>query len=189
MIGISGTLSKAWMAEALGVRFDRDYYFNPAKRHEVDCRCNEYAAERFGGMRLFYSESNLGRMDYWDESQVLIGGIQPNMILGMLLGAEFVAGDDKDADITPHCLTGKDIGDLPEPESLLDHQLIKLFLEIDKPLNAATELTWGISDQKEQKTIRRGIAEITSRIYTDLMLPIIRQYPELDPEKISRREQ
>jgi len=68
-------------------------------------------------------------------------------------------------------------------------QLIKLFLEIDKPLNAATELTWGISDQKEQKTIRRGIAEITSRIYTDLMLPIIRQYPELDPEKISRREQ
>jgi hypothetical protein len=127
MIGISGTLSKGWMARELGVRFDRDYYFDPAKRHAVDCRCNEYAAEQFGAMRLFYSESNLGRIDYWDKSQVLIGGIQPNMILGMLLGADIVAGDDKDADITPHCLTGKDLGDLPVPESLLDHQLIKLF--------------------------------------------------------------
>lgn len=129
MIDISGTLSKAWMAESLGVRFDRDYYFDPGKRHAVDCRCNEYAAERFGGMRLFYSESNLGRIDYWDKSQVLIGGIQPNMILGMLLGADFVAGDDKDADITPHCLAGKDVGDLPAPESLLEHQLIHLFEE------------------------------------------------------------
>lgn len=129
MIGISGTLSKAWMAESLGVRFGRDYYFDPVKRHAVDCRCNEYASERFAGIRLFYSESNLGRMDYWDKSQVLIGGIQPNMILGMLLGADFVPQDDKDADITPHCLTGKDTGDLPAPESLLDHQLIKLFDE------------------------------------------------------------
>jgi hypothetical protein len=129
MIVITGTLSKAWMAEVLGVRFDRDYYFDPAKRNAIDCKCNEYAAERFGDMRLFYSESNLGQIDYWDKSQVLIGGIQPNMILGMLLGADFVAQDDKDADITPHCLTGKDVGDLPEPESLLDHQLIKLFDE------------------------------------------------------------
>jgi hypothetical protein len=29
MIRVSGTLSKAWMAGALGVRFDRDYYFDP----------------------------------------------------------------------------------------------------------------------------------------------------------------
>jgi len=129
MIGISGTLSKAWMAQALGVRFDRAYYFDPGKRREVDCRCNEYAGEQFGGMRLFYSESNLGRIDYWDKSQVLIGGIQPNMILGMLLGADFVAQDDKDADITPCCLTGKDVCDLPAPESLLDHQLVRLFDE------------------------------------------------------------
>jgi len=41
MIGISGTLSKAWLADELGVRFDRDYYFDPGRRYEVDCRCNE----------------------------------------------------------------------------------------------------------------------------------------------------
>jgi len=78
-------------------------------------------------MNLFYSESNLGRIQYWDKDQVLIGGIQPNMILGMLLGADFVPADDRDADISPACLAGTDPADLPAPESLLHHNLIRLF--------------------------------------------------------------
>lgn len=129
MITISGTLSKGWLAKALGVCFDRDYYFDPAKRHAIDCECNEYAAAQFPGMRLFYSESNLGQIHYWDNKQILIGGIQPNMILGMLLGADFVPRDSYDADITPGCLSGKDFDHLPAPESLLDHKLVKLFNE------------------------------------------------------------
>ena len=129
MITISGTLSKAWMAGVLGVKFDRDYYFDPDKRYAVDSLCNEYASEHFGDMRLFYSESNLGQIDYWDKNQIQIGGIQPNMILGMLLGADFIPQDDKDADITPGCLAGRDPCDLPEPDSLLAHPLINLFDE------------------------------------------------------------
>jgi hypothetical protein len=128
-ISISGTLSKGWMANALGVTFDRGYYFDPNTRYAIDCRCNEYAAERFPGMRIFYSESNLGQIDYWDKGQIQIGGIQPNMILGLLLGAEFVPRNSGDANITPGCLAGRDPADLPEPESLLDHELIKLFDE------------------------------------------------------------
>jgi hypothetical protein len=128
-ISISGTLSKGWMANALGVTFDSEYYFDPNRRYAIDCRCNEYAAEQFPCMRLFYSESNLGQIDYWDKNQIQIGGIQPNMILGMLLGAEFLPRDRGDADIAPGCLAGRDPGDLPEPESLLDHELIKLFDE------------------------------------------------------------
>jgi hypothetical protein len=148
MITITGTLSKAWMNRALGVAFDRDYYLDPAKRHAIDCRCNEYAAETFPDMEVFYSESNLGRIDYWDKNQVLIGGIQPNMILGMLLGADLIPADDRDADITPCCL--KDVGwasahagdpeagtreqhglkpILPAPQALLNHDLIRLFDE------------------------------------------------------------
>lgn len=129
MITISGTLSKARLAGALGVKFDRDYYFDPDKRYAVDSLCNEYASEHFGGMRLFYSESNLGQIDYWDKDQIQIGGIQPNMILGMLLGADFVPQDDKDADITPNCLADRDPCDLPSPDSLLAHPLINLFDE------------------------------------------------------------
>ena len=129
MITISGTISKAWMANELGVKFDREYYFNPDIRYLVDSLCNEYALEHFEDMRLFFSESNLGQIDYWDDEQIQIGGIQPNMILGILLGAEFVPQDDKDADITPGCLTGIDPNDLPRPESLLEHHLIHLFNE------------------------------------------------------------
>jgi len=129
MITISGTLSKAWMAGALDVKFDRDYYFDPDKRYAVDSLCNEYASEHFSGMRLFYSESNLGQLNYWDKNQIQIGGIQPNMILGMLLGADFIPQDDKDADITPGCLADRDPCDLPRPGSLLEHQLVNLFDE------------------------------------------------------------
>jgi hypothetical protein len=117
------------MARVLGASFDRDYYFDPDKRYAIDCECNEYAAAEFPRMRLFYSESNLGQIDYWDKSQIQIGGIQPNMILGMLLGGDFVPRDSYDADITSGCLLGKNSDDLPTPENLLDHELVKLFDE------------------------------------------------------------
>lgn len=129
MITLSGTLSKAWMHQALGVVFDRDYYFDTDRRHAIDCQCNEYAAREFPGLGLFYSESNLGRRRYWDPTQVQVGGIQPNMILGMLLGAEFLPADGRDGDITPTCCTDREPADLPAPKSLLEHDLVEQFDE------------------------------------------------------------
>ncbi len=127
MITITGTLSKGWMHQALGVAFDRDYYFEPQRRHAIDCLCNEYARKTFPDLALFYGESNLGRAHYWSPDLVQIGGIQPNMILGMLLGADFVPAADRDADITPGCLTGRDPAELPAPEALLRHDFVRLF--------------------------------------------------------------
>lgn len=126
MTTVSGTLSKAYLAETLGVAFNHEYYFDPQQRYAVDSVCHEFAAAHFPEMRLFYSESNLGQIDYWDRNQILIGGIQPNMILGMLLGAEFIPHDHHDADITAGCLLGKSPADLPAPDTLLDHHLVKL---------------------------------------------------------------
>ncbi len=127
MITVSGTLSKAWLSRAIGVAFDRDYYFDPERRHAIDCLCNEYAAGTFPDISLFYSESNLGRKEHWAANQVQIGGIQPNMILGMLLGADFVPADDRDADITPGCLWRRGPAELPALEALQDHELVRLF--------------------------------------------------------------
>jgi len=127
MITISGTLSKGWMHRALGVAFDHDYYFDPVKRHSVDCLCNQYAAETFPDLALFCSESNLGRIQYWAPDQVQVGGIQPNMLLGMLLGAEFRPCDDRDADITPGCLANVEPSELPAVETLVEHDLVRLF--------------------------------------------------------------
>jgi hypothetical protein len=129
MIAISGTVSKAYLAKALGATFNRAYYMDSQQRYAVDSQCHEYIASHFPDMRLFYSESNLGQIDYWDQNQILVGGIQPNLILGMFLGADFIPQDNFDADITPGCFLGKNPVDFPSPETLLDHPLMKQFVE------------------------------------------------------------
>lgn len=115
------------MHRALGVAFDRNYYFDPVKRYEVDGLCNRYAAEAFPDLAVFYSESNLGRIEYWAPDQVQIGGIQPNLILAMLLGAEFRPAEDRDADVVPGCLADVEPADLPAVETLIEHDLVRLF--------------------------------------------------------------
>jgi hypothetical protein len=117
------------MAKHLDVVFDRAYYFDPKKRHDTDVRCNEYAARELSDLDIFYTESNLGQFEHFTNDQVLVGGIQPNMILGMLMGADFVPHPAMDADISMTPLKGKDPDSLPSPESLLDHELISLFDE------------------------------------------------------------
>jgi len=178
MITISGTISKAWMAKTLGVKFDREYYLNPDIRYLVDSLCNEYALEHFGDMRLFYSESNLGQIDYWNDKQIQIGGIQPNMILGMLLGAELIPQDDKDADITPGCLVGIDPRDLPRPESLLEHPLINLFDDqihemqsiSDKKLCPIPPFFWDLSGRAAiHGTMTTAQKLIGENIFIDMM--------------------
>lgn len=61
--------------------------------------------------------------------------------------------------------------------------LMDILLSLDQPLNKATELTDQITDVVERKTILRGLGEVGGRIFTDLMIPLIRQYPDLDPTK------
>jgi hypothetical protein len=55
--------------------------------------------------------------------------------------------------------------------------------QLDRPLNAATQITDQIVDGAERKQFRRGIGEIISKVYTELMRPIVREYPDLDPDK------
>ncbi|MBI3900351.1 MAG: nuclear receptor NHR-99 [Gammaproteobacteria bacterium] len=62
-------------------------------------------------------------------------------------------------------------------------QLMKNFVALTGPLNAATSLANNIADKDEQSAVRREIGKVMGRIYTELMTPIIRQYPDLDPDK------
>ena len=61
-----------------------------------------------------------------DEGVIERGGIQPNLIVGMLLGAEFIPAPCGDADITPACWAGKPVEALPQPETLVEHPLIRV---------------------------------------------------------------
>ncbi len=126
-VSLETSVSKAFMAQVLGVSFDRDYYFDPLRRREIDARCHRYAGRELRDLDAFFTESNLGRRSFYAPDQVPVGGIQPNLILGMLLGAEFLPAPQGDADISPACWAGKPAGQLPEPPSLLEHPLIGLF--------------------------------------------------------------
>ncbi len=67
-------------------------------------------------------------------------------------------------------------------------KLIEFAIALDKPLNDATALTGQISDTDERKAVRRAIAEITGTAYSELIRPILRQYPDLDPERSGAEE-
>jgi len=121
------SVSKAFMAEALGLSFDRSYYFDPWLRRDVDARCHQYAEDALTDLDVLYTESNLGRKAWFARNQVLVGGIQPNLILGMLLGAAFIPAPRGDADISPACWSGRPIEELPPPDTLPDHPLIRQF--------------------------------------------------------------
>jgi hypothetical protein len=126
-VELETSVSKAFMAQALGVEFDRAYYVDPQRRHETDLRCQVLLDTTYPELDALYTESNLGRKSYYDKRQILIGGIQPNLIIGMLLGADFMPVTTGDADITPACWAGRPIEDLPQPETLLEHPLVRLF--------------------------------------------------------------
>ena len=67
-------------------------------------------------------------------------------------------------------------------ERAIAEQLMQSFLALDGPLNSATILTEKIENKEEKELIRRAIGNVTINVYTDLMRPIIKQYPDLDPE-------
>jgi hypothetical protein len=127
VISFYGTVSKAFAAKSCNVRFDRDYYLDPHRRILTDSICQKYVSEHFGEPRIIFGESNLVNWQHFSSEHYVVGGIQPNMILGMLLGAELIAYPDKDADISAGCLANCEIDDLPAPQSLLNHELIRCF--------------------------------------------------------------
>lgn len=68
-------------------------------------------------------------------------------------------------------------------ERAVAEDLMKAFLAMGEPLNAATALTAHISDKAEQEVLRRAVANVMQVVYIDLMRPIIKQYPDLDPDR------
>lgn len=120
------TISKGVLANAIGIAFSERYYFDPFHRYETDLLCHDYVNAEFREFDAFFSESNLGRKEWYTPKQVLVGGIQPNLILAILLGAQLVAFPTQDADIVWKNGT-PDASDLPSIDSLLQHDLVVQF--------------------------------------------------------------
>jgi hypothetical protein len=67
--------------------------------------------------------------------------------------------------------------------------LIQHLRALDGPLNSATELTRDIADPDERRRIRRELGQLILQIHANLTLPIVRQYPDLDPERDKGEDQ
>jgi hypothetical protein len=130
MINIQASVSKAWLNETGGYKFPGRYYLDPLHRLEQDRKMNRLVADIFPGYAIYNMESNLVQAGYVKENQILVGAIQPNMLLAVLAGSDFLFFDDKDGDVTGKPFENITIKeDLPPPGSLTCHTVVKMFEE------------------------------------------------------------
>lgn len=73
--------------------------------------------------------------------------------------------------------------EISEMERVIAERFMKSLLAMCEQFNIATELTMQMSDRSEQVAFRKGLGNIFKHIHGDLMLPIIRQYRDLDPDR------
>ena len=126
MIKIQASVSKGWLNKNGGFVFPDQYYFDPFFRWEQDKRINRFVSEQFPNYAIYNMEDNLIQAPYVNENQVLVGAIQPNMILAAILGAQFAINEDKDSDVLGRPLENiTNCDELPSLDSILEHPLIK----------------------------------------------------------------
>lgn len=126
MITLQASVSKGWLHARGGFRFEEAYYLDPLFRWRQDRAIEQFLAEHLPGKPFYNLESNLVQRAHVRPNQVLVGGLQPNLIVGACLGAEFVFPPDRDADIAGRPLEGlASPAALPAPTALLDHPLIR----------------------------------------------------------------
>ncbi len=126
MITIEASVSKGWLHANGGFLFDNQYYLDPVHRWEQDNIINNFVREKFPRYAIYNMEANLLQAKYVRDNQVLVGAIQPNMILATILGAQFSFFEDKDADVSGRPLefiTKKE--ELPPLSAILEHSLVK----------------------------------------------------------------
>ncbi len=134
---IQASVSKGWLHKYWGFTFTEKYYTDPLFRHEQDKKINILLREKFPGYAIYNMESNLVQAEFVRDNHVLVGAIQPNMVLATLLGAHFFFYKDKDADVSIKPLENiSRKEELPVPESILQHALIK---ELDRQIEFINE--------------------------------------------------
>jgi hypothetical protein len=100
-ISALGSVSFGWLHQQGGFVFDEPFFLEPRKRLETERRIHAFVAKRFPFFPVYNIEAHLVQVAGRQRPVILVGGLQPNLILGAAVGAEFVFYGDKDPDITP----------------------------------------------------------------------------------------
>jgi len=100
-ISLLGSVSFGWLNEYGHFAFNERFFMNPLVRLEREQQMHALVAERFPNEPIYNLEAHLVQVEGRQKPVVLVGGLQPNLILGAAVGAEFVFYENKDPDITP----------------------------------------------------------------------------------------
>jgi len=126
MIKIEASVSKGWLNKHGGFVFNDKYYMDPLYRMIQDEECHAFIKKEFPDYPLYNMESNLVQAEYVVPNMMLVGAIQPNMIIAAALGAEFIYSPDKDSDVEGYPLQLiKNVNELPSIDEVLRHSFIK----------------------------------------------------------------
>ena len=183
MISIEASVSKGWLHQTAGFIFDNKYYLDPVYRLEQDLQIHEYVKNQFPCYPIYNMEANLMQAKYMRSNHVLVGAIQPNMILAAILGARFSFHEDKDADVSGkplESLSKKE--DLPDMAEILNHPLvrdlddqIKRISEKHPDLKVIPPFFW---DESGRATIH-GIITTSLKLTGDSIMITMMNDPEL----------
>ena len=183
MISIEASVSKGWLHQSAGFIFDDKYYFDPVYRLEQDSLIHQFVKEKFPYYPIYNMEANLMQAKHMRENHVLVGAIQPNMILAAILGAGFSFFEDKDADVSGKPLESlSDKEDLPAIQDILNHSLVhELERQIKQISGARPDLRvippffW---DESGRATIH-GIITTSLKLTGDKIMVMMMCDPEL----------
>ena len=183
MIKIQASLSKGWLNKHGAFTFPTQYYHDPIFRLGEDRKINSFVREKFPDIAIYNMESNLVQAEYVKDNHVLVGAIQPNMILAALLGAEFSFYNDKDADVRGKPLENIEAKqELPPLGSILKHPLVKdLDRQIENIINEYPKLRvippffW---DESGRATIH-GIITTSMKLTGDKIMTLMITDPDL----------
>jgi hypothetical protein len=143
MISVQASVSKGWLNKSGGFTFGEEYYFDPLFRLEVDKKINAFVRKRFPDYPIYNMEDNLMQAEYITDKLIIVGGLQPNLILGSILGCNLMFFEDKDSDINSKPMESiNTVEELPELSSLLSSLVIK------KLSNQIIELKQNFPDYK-----------------------------------------
>lgn len=183
MISIEASVSKGWLHNNGGFVFNDQYYLDSVFRWEQDQKINSFVRETFPRYAIYNMEANLPQARYVKANHVLVGAIQPNMILATILGAEFSFFEDKDADVKGRPLEFiADKSGLPSLHSALDHPLVK---EMESQMRDIADTRPDLKiippffwDESGRATIH-GIITTSLKLTGDNIMTIMMSDPEL----------
>ncbi len=128
-IAVAGSVSFGWLHAEGGFVFDEAFFTDPSARLRRERILQEYVASRFPDLPIYVLEASLVQVEGRRRPVVLIGGLQPNLLLGAALGAPLVFPGDKDPDIASAPLAGSRIPDRLEATDWAATWPFSMFLE------------------------------------------------------------